>query len=103
MIALVRMVSGLALWAVAFSLLYALHGLGCSLDWTEPSLFGLTQLKIGLIAVWGGLVLAQGALIVWLRRYRDTQIDLIAIAIGWIGLFATAVGGVPVLAISSCV
>ncbi len=103
MIALTRMVSGLALWAFGFSLLYALHGLGCSLGWTEPSLFALTRIKLLLIVAWSGLILAQAALIVWLRRYRGTQIDVIGIAIGWIGLFATVVGGFPILAISSCV
>lgn len=103
MIALVRMVSGLVLWAASFSVLYALHGLGCSLEWTDVVAFGLAQVKAALIATWGGLIVAHGLLVVWLRRFRETQIDRIAIAIGWIGLFATLVGGLPVFAISSCV
>ncbi|UVI39542.1 hypothetical protein [Qipengyuania spongiae] len=103
MIALVRMVSGLILWAGAFSVLYALHGLGCSLGWTDVVAFGLTQAKAALIATWGSLIVAHALLVAWLRRSRETQIDRIAIAIGWIGLFATLVGGFPVFAISSCV
>ena len=103
MIALVRMVSGLVLWAAGFSVLYALHGLGCALGWTGSSVFGLTQIKALLIAVWLGLVAAHAGLIVWLLRYRESQIDRIGIANGWIGFFATMVGGFPVLAISSCV
>lgn len=103
MIALVRMVSGLILWAAAFSLLYALHGLGCSLEWTDVVTFGLTQAKAALIATWAGLILAHSILIAWLRRSRETRMDRIAITTGWIGLFATLVGGFPVFAISSCV
>lgn len=102
MIAIMRMVSGLVLWAAGFSILYALHGLGCALGWTGPSIFGLTQVKGLLIAAWLCLVAAQAGLIVWLLRYRESQMDRIGIANGWIGFFATVVGGFPVLAISSC-
>lgn len=103
MIAIMRMVSGLVLWTAGLSVLYALHGLGCALGWTGSSVFGLTQIKALLIAVWLGLVAAHAGLIVWLLRYRESQIDRIGIANGWIGFFATMVGGFPVLAISSCV
>lgn len=103
MIALVRMVSALVLWAVAFSVLYALHGLSCSLGWTNVVAFGLTQAKALLLAVWVFLIGTQGLLLLWLLRQRETQMERIGIAIGWIGLGATIITGVPILAISTCV
>ncbi|MCV0383956.1 MAG: hypothetical protein K5799_10955 [Erythrobacter sp.] len=103
MIALGRMVSGLALWAAAFVVLYSLHGLGCALGWAQVEMFGITRAKAILLGSWIVLIAAQLVLLVWLLRRRETQLDRIGIAIGWIGLAATIVTGVPILAISSCV
>ncbi|WP_066846502.1 hypothetical protein [Croceicoccus marinus] len=101
--ALTRMVSGLVLWAAAFSILYALHGFGCSLGWTGPSLFGVTQVKVLLLAVWGILIVTHGLLMLWLLKQHETQMERIGIAIGCIGLGATISTGMPILAIPSCV
>ena len=95
MTALIRMISGLVLWSMAFAVLYALQGLGCARGWTDPAVFGLTQTKAGLIAL-------QVVLLLWLLRRRDTQMERIGIAIGWIGLGATVITGLPILAISTC-
>lgn len=103
MIALCRMVSGLALWAAAFVVLYSLHGLGCAIGWAQGEMFGITQAKAILLGSWAVLITAQLVLLAWLLRRRETQLDRIGIAVGWIGLAATIVTGVPILAISSCV
>ena len=50
MTALIRMISGLVLWSMAFAVLYALQGLGCARGWTDPAVFGLTQTKAVLLA-----------------------------------------------------
>ncbi len=102
MIALIRMISGLAVWAVAFSGLYALHGLGCSLNWTGQAPFGLTWTQASLLAMWGLMILVHGLLIAWLLKQPNGLMDRIGIAIGWIGLGATVFTGLPMLAISSC-
>ena len=102
MTALIRMISGLVLWSMAFAVLYALQGLGCARGWTEPAVFGLTQTKAVLLAVWAGLIASQVVLLLWLMRRRDTQMERIGIAIGWIGLGATVITGLPILAISTC-
>lgn len=103
MTALVKMVSGLIAWAVSFSVLYALHGLGCARGWEGEVAFGLTQARALLLVTWILLIAVHCVLLVWLRQHRDTQMQRIGIAIGWIGLGATIVTGVPILAISSCV
>ncbi|WP_228242310.1 hypothetical protein [Porphyrobacter sp. GA68] len=103
MTALIKMVSGLIAWAVSFSVLYALHGLGCALGWTEQAVPGLTQARVVLLVTWILLIAAHGVLLVWLLRSCATQMQRIGVAIGWIGLGATIVTGLPILAISSCV
>lgn len=103
MTALIKMVSGLIAWAVSFSVLYALHGLGCARGWEGEVAFGLTQARALLLVVWALLIGAHVLLLLWLQRHRDTQMQRIGITIGWIGLGATIVTGVPILAISSCV
>ena len=102
MTALIRMISGLVLWSIAFAVLYALQGLGCARGWTDPAVFGLTQTKAVLLAVWAGLIASQVVVLLWLMRRRDTQMERIGIAIGWIGLGATVITGLPILAISTC-
>ena len=103
MTALVRVVSGLVLWAVDFSTLYALHGLGCSSGWTGSGTFGLSWAKLLLLAVWISLIGTHCILLRWLVRRKDTQMERIGIAIGWIGLGATVVTGAPIVVVSSCV
>lgn len=54
----------LSVWIVAFSGLYALHGLVCALGWgAVPGPFGLTLGRAVLIAAWGLAILAQAALL----------------------------------------
>lgn len=103
MTALVRMISGLLLWAVAFSTVYALHGLGCSLGWNEPGIFGLSRAKILLLSSWITLIGAHCILLRWLVRRNETLLERIGVAIGWIGLGATVVTGAPILVVSNCV
>jgi len=101
--ALIRMVSGLVLWAMAFSTLYAFHGLGCSLGWTGSGAFGLSWAKMLLLATWISLIGTHCILLRWLVRRKDTEMERNGIAIGWIGLGATVVTGAPILVVSSCV
>ncbi len=103
MIELVRLVSGLVLWAIAFSTLYALHGLGCSLGWSKQVVFGLSQSRMLLLAAWILFVAIQCGLLRRMARQKETHLDWMARAIGWIGLVATLVTGLPIIAISSCV
>ncbi|WP_188054124.1 hypothetical protein [Sphingosinithalassobacter sp. CS137] len=94
MIALLRPVFGLIVWAVAFSALY-----GCR------ALSALGPLSLGralLILLW----LAWLALLSWMsRRYwrgRSDFLGRLAAALALVGLIATAYTCAPVLAGSIC-
>ncbi|MAF29772.1 MAG: hypothetical protein CL820_16935 [Croceicoccus sp.] len=102
-IALLRMISGIVLWAAAFSTLYALHGLNCSFDSTGEGPFGLVTGRALLLATWASLLVAHAFLVAWLLRRHSTLLDRIGIALGWIGLGATIITGVPILMISICI
>lgn len=103
MIAIVRMVSGLMLWAFAFSALYAINGVVCCRAWSGWGLFHGDQARLVLLVTWAAFLAGHGALIVWLNRHSGAPLDRIAWAIGWIGLASTVVTGLPILTISSCV
>lgn len=95
------MVSGLMLWALAFSALYAVQGTACA--WSGSGFFHGDQARLVLLVTWGAFLASHAALIVWLHRHGEAPLDRIAWAIGWIGLASTVVTGLPILTISSCV
>ncbi len=59
------MAFGFALWASAFTLLYAVQGAGCAFGWHRSSFGSLSLLRLLLIAVWA----AHMALLAWLNFY----------------------------------
>lgn len=105
MIALLRAVSGLIVWAVAFSALYGLQGLGCALGW-DAIMVGPLQLgRAALIALWLGF-LALHSWMIWHFAVQDpvgTFLSRMAVAIAIIGWVATIYTGVPVVITSMCV
>jgi hypothetical protein len=52
MIQLLRMTAGLFHWAVAFSVLYGLHGIGCSAGWERVAVAGTSLHRLLLILSW---------------------------------------------------
>ncbi len=103
MIALLRMTAGLTHWAAAFCVLYALHGLGCAGGWNGVVVgpVDLHRLLLGL--AWVGGILAGTALALWLRRTRSAALtDSIAVVLGWVGVAAIVVTGLPIVTLPAC-
>lgn len=104
MIALLRAMSGLIGWAVAFSVLYGIQGLVCS-----PRLAPLVStLPYGgrevLITVWLLFLalLAWASWALWHRERNDTLLDWLAPILALTGLAATLFTGFPVAFATTC-
>lgn len=104
MIALLRAVAGLIVWALAFSAIYGLQGLVCGLRWQAVALGPLSLGRALLILLW----LAFVALLSWMnwrfwpRRKDSGLLSRLAAATALIGLVATAYTGLPVVSTSVC-
>jgi hypothetical protein len=60
----IRISLPLTIWLISFSLIYGLHGIVCSSSWsTVPSLAGLTQGRLVLIAAFAMAILVQITLV----------------------------------------
>jgi len=102
-IALLRASVGLILWAAAFCLLYALHGIGCSARWPSIAvLWGLNLHRIVLIAAWLICIGAGVIAVVSTKASRLTLLDRLAHRSAVIGLSANFVTGLPVLLLPDC-
>ena len=105
MTALLRAISGLILWAIAFSSLYALQALSCAAGWGDVELFaGISTARIALTLLYVGWT----ACLLWLCTYlrtRSAQPDFLArLAFGCaiIGLVSVVFTGMPVLTATPC-
>ncbi|MFV3130902.1 hypothetical protein [Niveispirillum sp. KHB5.9] len=98
---LLRALLGPTLWAVAFSGIYALHGLGCARGWPAiATSFGSLH-HLLLVSLWG--ICVGLALIILLRTPMGTgRAAEIARIGGWIGVGATILTLLPILAVSTC-
>ena len=92
---------GPSLWAAAFSSVYALHGLGCALEWQMQDLGVVTLHRLVMLAAWAGAVLACLLLLLRLPRGDDLPRRLPRIG-AWTGLGATIYTLLPLLVASSC-
>lgn len=96
-----RALMGPGLWALAFSAIYAAHGIGCARGWpTQPAPLG-TLHDFTLISLWLAALLVA-ALILWQTPAGQETGAQIARAGGWIGLMSVAMTLFPVLGLSSC-
>ena len=104
MIALLRMTAGLTHWAVAFCVLYGLHGMGCA-GGAAAIAAGPTSLhRLILMLAWVGGIVAGGLLTLWLQRTgRRTLPDRIGIVLGWVGVAAIVVTGLPIVTLPACI
>jgi hypothetical protein len=67
----IRISLPLTIWLVSFSLIYGLHGIVCSSSWsTAPSLAGLTQGRLVLIAAFCMAILVQAITLAFLSSGR---------------------------------
>lgn len=104
MIALIRMIAGLLVWAAAFCLLYGLHGIGCARGWDAISAGPASLHRTVLTGAWLACLIAGGLLLIHLRRARHAPglLDRTAVHVALTGLAATAVTGLPILTLPAC-
>jgi hypothetical protein len=104
MIALARMTAGLVLWAIAFCVLYGLHGIGCAAGWAGVAAGPVSLHRMLLLLAWVACIAASLALALWLRRGAGHGlIERTAEVSAWVGLAATVVTGVPIVTLPVCV
>ena len=100
---LLRMIAGLVHWAVAFGVLYGLHGIGCSARWERIAVAGTSLHRLLLVLAWIGGIVAGVVLTWWLRRTAGTGLlDGVAVILGWVGVAAIIVGGLPIVTVPAC-
>jgi len=100
---LARASAGLLLWAFGFSLLYALHGLGCASGWSHVPLAGGSLFLWILGVTW--ILLGCGAVaIIWWAWTRLAGFERrLAVASAFTGLVGTLVTGSPIALSSTCI
>lgn len=97
-----RMLAGPVLWGLLFSAIYALHGVGCALDWpTWQTPLGPLHPGAMILAWVAGLVL-HGLLIVLNHPQGSLGQARLIRAGNWIGAVSSAVTLLPVIVASSC-
>ncbi len=109
MIALLRALSGLIIWAVAFSMIYALQGLSCSPRLSTWVAILPYQGREVLISVWVAFLLLLGWLswhLLWGPARQDwshqSLPEWLAPSLALTGLVATAFTGFPVIFATMC-
>ena len=101
MMLLARISAGMLLWAFGFSLLYALHGLGCTQGW-GVSLLGGSLFRWILVVPWLLLIGGGAYLIWWTRAMGAGFARRVALLCSVAGLVGTIVTGAPVVITSAC-
>lgn len=93
--------AGPTIWAVIFSLVYALHGAGCALGWqhVEAPLGSMHRLVLTL--AWSAGLIACGLLLAVKPAAEGREAYLLR-AGAWIGLGATLFTLFPVVFASTC-
>lgn len=102
---LLRTLSGLILWAVAFCVLYAVQGLSCGLGWDQaPVLLGLSLSRWLLVGLYIAFVVAHLWLVRWLWPLAGAKglIARLAPTLAVIGLISTVIIGLPATTLTIC-
>ena len=98
---IVRACIGPALWALAFALIYALHGMGCARGWPDVSTPMGSLHAVVLIGAFVLALIVTGVALFKVPRGDGVKALVIA-AGGWIGFGATLLTLFPVIGLSSC-
>ena len=99
---LARASVGLMVWAFGFSLLYALHGIGCASGWNEVQMCGGTLFRWILVSTWMLLILAAFAVVRMARAAPSRFEKGLSLASALAGVGAILVTGSPVAVTSAC-
>ncbi|OWK30457.1 hypothetical protein [Sphingomonas dokdonensis] len=104
MIALLRAVAGLIVWAVAFSAIYGAQGLVCARGWQDVAIGPVGLGRALLIALWLAFCAVLGRM-TWRLRcawHGGVFLDRLAAASAVVGLISTVYTGLPVVATAVC-
>lgn len=96
-----RALAGPSLWAVAFSMIYAVHGLGCAWGWPGRAAPIGDLHNFVLIMLWL-VALAAASAILWHAPRGNRTSDRLIYAGSCIGLIATILTLFPVLGLTTC-
>ena len=99
---LARATAGLWLWAFAFLLLYALHGIGCARGWDGVSLLGGTMFRWAMVVTWLCLASCSGAIFLCTKRAPNGLERKLGITSSVVGFVATLFVGSPTALTSAC-
>lgn len=96
-----RALIGPTLWAIAFSVIYATHGLGCAKGWSgQPAPLGDWH-QFTLISLWL-LSVGLAAAVLWRSPIGEDTASRIVRAGSWIGLISVTLTLMPVLGLTTC-
>lgn len=93
--------AGPSIWAVIFSLVYALHGAGCALGWQDIEAPLGSMHRLVLTVTWSAGLIACSVLLA-LRPIGEGREAYLPRAGAWIGLGATLFTLFPVVFASTC-
>ncbi|WP_405404684.1 hypothetical protein [Paracoccus sp. Ld10] len=96
-----RALAGPILWSVMFALIYALHGAGCNLGWTDRHAPIADWHHMAMWLAWAAGLALHLLLIRVMPAGRGRARQLIT-AGAWIGFVSTLVTLFPVIATSTC-
>jgi len=99
---LLHVSAGLIVWAAGFSLLYALHGLGCESGWHQRPFMGGTLFRWIMLSTWVALCLATLAIAHRSLRLPPGFTRKVTVGTAFAALAAMAVTGAPVALTSAC-
>jgi hypothetical protein len=102
---LALLVAGFLVWATAFAALYGLHALGCDFAWHRIAIGPASLLRIFLVLLWVGALIAAGALAASsLRRAvgQSGTLSRAAAASAVAAVFAIIWTGSPVALLGLC-
>lgn len=100
---LLQVSAGLILWAAGFSLLYALHGLGCEAGWHQRAFLGGTFFRWIMVLSWTALCLATGGVALKSLRLPAGFPRKVGIGAAFAAFAAMIVTGAPVALTSACI
>lgn len=99
--AIVLTLFGLTLWVVAFSAIYALHGMGCALGWPARALGPISLHRAAMLAVWLGAL----AIHLWTLRapaFATGPLGRLPRLGAWAGAVATLFTLFPLAVLGEC-
>lgn len=96
-----RALAGPILWAAMFLLVYALHGTGCNLGWTDRPAPIADWHHMAMWLAWGAGLILHLVLIRVMPAGQGRPRQLITMG-AWIGFVSTLVTLFPVIATSTC-